>query len=286
MFEISVLSLKDSVNIGVVIGAIEERIPELEFVASSRRSEVEYWVLARFSSIVKRVKIHGFDGRVVEVRPSRHSLAMSFQFGVLLVVVGEEGSVLAGVYDIEEVNEELFVEFELSRELDEQLMDAVEELEEDWRLLLCVLRAGRVVATIQEFVTISDPLLFNQHLEANVSAVIRIEHQHRQRSELRRSVPTVRAMDYDGCLLHVHQGGCENSSIQDSLNMLQPTTVVQTIDPSVAIHASYTSSKDALWSKWAWKRSSYGTLQSNQAIAHRVDVLNAKKFDSQPSVML
>lgn len=56
----------------------------------------------------------------------------------------------------------------MSWELEKQLVDAIEELEEDWRLLLGVLRAGRVVAAIEELVSVRDPLLFNEYLEARI----------------------------------------------------------------------------------------------------------------------
>lgn len=51
--------------------------------------------LARFVGVVEWVDVGGFDGGVIEVGPGGDGFAVRFQFDVLLVVVGEERSVLA-----------------------------------------------------------------------------------------------------------------------------------------------------------------------------------------------
>ena len=70
------------------------------------------------------------------------------------------------------------------------LVNTVKELKEYLRTIVTV--AVRVVlASFREHMAKRDPILFDEHLESLKSAVIRINHQLRQRTKLGRAIPAI-----------------------------------------------------------------------------------------------
>ena len=84
-----------------------------------------------------------------------------------------------------------------------QLVDTVEELDKDLRPVAHI-RLRVVLASLGEHVAERDPILLNQHLEAFKCAVVGVEEELAERAKLRSSIPSIRAMDKDVALVHLH----------------------------------------------------------------------------------
>ena len=81
-----------------------------------------------------------------------------------------------------------------------KLVHAVEELKEDLRTIIAI--TVRVVLTaFWEHVAEWDPILLDEDLESLESAIIRIDHQLRQRTELGCTIPAIRTMNQNIVLL-------------------------------------------------------------------------------------
>lgn len=112
--------------------------------------------------------------------------------------------------------EQTFIKFKKVRGLREDVPDTLKPLEEDRRTLGIgeVEPVFTVSKSSSKLVSKGDPLLFNEHHEANDGSVIGIHHQFCQRGDLSGPVPAIRAVDKHGHLgfnQMIHSG----SSIQD-----------------------------------------------------------------------
>ncbi len=88
-------------------------------------------------------------------------------------------------------NKEIFIEFKRSRELMQELIATIEELEENWRTLRIVALGTSVTVPLRETVTEGEPFFLKQESETSEGAIGRIEHQLSQSGELTRSIPSV-----------------------------------------------------------------------------------------------
>lgn len=138
----------------------------------------------------------------------------AFTFGV-----AQERAEATRIQVVENRNEEMLVELKGVRKLFAHLPDAVEELQKHRRpigvrvMVVAVTDALRTMkqllivwiinkqldAYLLEFMSETEPLLFDEHLKSFHCAIVRIEQQHCQRRQLRRPIPSVRAMDHHGC---------------------------------------------------------------------------------------
>lgn len=85
-------------------------------------------------------------------------------------------------------HEESLIEFKSGWELNQQLIHAVQELDEHWRGLLV---SAFATTTELKLMPEGAPFLVDQVEKAFCRAVVRVEHALRQRRQLSRAVPSV-----------------------------------------------------------------------------------------------
>ena len=148
---------------------------------------------------------------------------------------------LAARHVIEERGEVARVELEGFGKLLRELPDTLDVLHEDGRHLLI---RGRVVAALEgreraaaqrELVAEGEPLLDEQLLEASDGAVVRVEHQLRERGHLRRAIPAVRAV-------HEHRGAVDRDHLDhrrrganDLQDVAHPTALVEVAQEGILL---------------------------------------------------
>jgi hypothetical protein len=93
--------------------------------------------------------------------------------------------------------------------------------------LIVVVVLDVVARSMAELVAEREPLFFDEHLKSVHSAIVRIKQEARQRARLRRSIPSVRAMDHYVYCLIVHGLHYEHRRVYDRFYVLEPIRLVQ-----------------------------------------------------------
>lgn len=115
---------------------------------------------------------------VGEMQPERRGLGVNLIFDSLPLAVEEKVAESAAEELVHNHHEKIFVEFEECRLLAEELIDAVDEEQKDWRLLVVFfIDLARMSAALIKLMSSTAPLLFDEQTEALQSAIVRIEHE-------------------------------------------------------------------------------------------------------------
>lgn len=121
-----------------------------------------------------------------------HPVSSSLQWGVI-----KEGSEERRICVMSQLDQEAQVEFKVARELKEELVNAVQPLQEDGTTLVEVGRSHGVTASVSHLVAKVEPFPFNKNLKSLDGSVVRIEKQFCEGDYLWGPVPTVTAVNKD-----------------------------------------------------------------------------------------
>ena len=108
--------------------------------------------------------------------PDADGLLANFHLLPLKLVVVEEVTILARVQFVGNESQKMIVEFKLATHLMPNMMHTVQKLHENLRPIVTI-TARIVLASFSKHVAKGDPILFNEHLEAFESPIVRVQHK-------------------------------------------------------------------------------------------------------------
>jgi len=126
------------------------------------------------------------------VSPERIRLLFNPQVNAILLTIPNESAKLTGMDVVMNGDEEAVIELKYERELLAEVPDTLEPLREDRRDLFGV--NLDMTAPVSEFMAEGEPLLCDESLESMESSVVGIHEDLSQSTDLRSSIPSIRAM--------------------------------------------------------------------------------------------
>ena len=132
---------------------------------------------------------------------------------------------------VEYGDKKVVVELECRRELLSKLPNNIDELDKDWRALLIAVLFIAMATALLKFMPKRKPFLLNQYLETTQRSVEWIQEQHRKRSELRCSIPAIRAVNQYREATAINEINYTNSSSHNQPDVIKPVSVLQVGKP-------------------------------------------------------